>query len=174
MLSDYYQILGISRESTTEQIRRAYRIRAKLLHPDVNKKENSKQLFQLLNEAYQVLINPEKKRWYDFKLKYPSTTGLKQPPPQNRPTPNYSSYYRAYTQYQQQKKQDDEAFWWAKKILDNFLFYFLVISGALAIYFGIIQLIDEEENGVGGIVFGTWFLLLLFYGWNLLNKSRKR
>ncbi|MFH0865673.1 MAG: J domain-containing protein [Bacteroidota bacterium] len=173
MPNDYYQILGISRESTTEQIRRAYRIRAKLLHPDVNKKENSKQLFQLLNEAYQVLINSEKRRWYDFKLKYPSTTGMR-PQPHNRSAPNYESYYRAYTQHQQQKKQEEETFWWARKILDNFLFYFLVISGALAIFFGIIQLIDEEEKGVGGVVFGVWFLLLLFYGWNLMNKRPQK
>lgn len=173
MPNDYYQILGISRESTAEQIRRAYRIRAKLLHPDINKKENSKQLFQLLNEAYQVLINPEKRRWYDFKLKYPSTTGMRTRS-HNRPVPNYESYYRAYTQYQQQKKHEEETFWWARKILDNFLFYFLVISGALAIFFGIIQLIDEEEKGVGGIVFGIWFLLLLFYGWNLMNKRPRK
>lgn len=173
MPNDYYQILGIQRDSSLEQIRRAYRIRAKLLHPDINKKENAKQLFQLLNEAYQVLINPEKRRWYDFKLKYPSTTGM-HTQAHNRPAANYASYYRAYTQYQQQKKQEDEVFWWAKKILDNFLFYFLVISGALAIFFGVIQLFDEEEKGVGGVVFGVWFLLLLFYGWNLLNKSRKK
>jgi curved DNA-binding protein CbpA len=173
MPTDYYQILGISRESTTEQIRRAYRIRAKLLHPDINKKENAKQLFQLLNEAYQVLINPEKRRWYDFKLKYPSTTGIR-PQPQTRPTPKYESYYRAYTQQQQQKKQEEETYWWARKILDNFLFYFLAISGILAIFFGIIQLIDEEEKGVGGVVFGVWFLLLLFYGWNLMHKKPKK
>lgn len=173
MPNDYYQILGIPRDSSNEQIRRAYRIRAKLLHPDINKKENAKQLFQLLNEAYQVLVNPEKRRWYDFKLKYPTTTGMR-PHAHNRPAADYVSYYRAYTQYQQQKKKEDEEFWWARKILDNFLFYFLVISGALAIFFGVIQLFDKEEKGVGGVVFGVWFLLLLFYGWNLLNKSRKK
>lgn len=104
MPNDYYQILGIPRDSSNEQIRRAYRIRAKLLHPDINKKENAKQLFQLLNEAYQVLVNPEKRRWYDFKLKYPTTTGMR-PHAHNRPAADYVSYYRAYTQYQQQKKK---------------------------------------------------------------------
>jgi hypothetical protein len=170
---DYYQILGVSRDSSTEEIRRAYRIRAKLLHPDLNKKDNAKQLFQLLNEAYQVLINPDKRRWYDFKLKYPSTTGMR-PQPQNRPAPSYASYYRAYTQAKQQQKQEEEASWWMRKIVDNILFYFLVLSGALAIYFGIVQLLDNEGRGTGGIVFGVWFLLLLFYGWNLMNKKNKK
>lgn len=172
MPADYYQILGIPRDSTVEEIRKAYRIRAKLLHPDVSTKENAKLLFQLLNEAYQVLNNPEKRRWYDFKLKYPTTTGLKKPP-QRRPAPNYESYYSAYTQNQQQQKKEREVAPWIRKTIDNILFYFLAVSGVLAIFFGIIQLIDEEDKGVGGVVFGIWFLLLLIYGWNLMNRGRK-
>lgn len=170
---DYYQMLGVSRDSSTEQIRRAYRMRAKILHPDTSKKENAKQLFQMLNEAYQVLINPEKRRWYDFKLKYPSTTGQR-PQPQKRPYTDYDSYYRAYTQRQQQNRKDDENYWWVRKILDNFLFYFLIVSGVLAIFFGIVQLMDNEERGAGGVVFGIWFLLLLIYGWNLMHRKNKK
>lgn len=172
MLNDYYKILGISRDATQEEIRRAYRIRAKVFHPDINKKENAKQLFQLLNEAYQVLNNQDKRRWYDFKLKYPSTTGVRSQP-QHRPSPTYASYYRAYTHTQQQKKQEEESSWFMRKALDNILFYFLVISGVLAIYFGIVQLVDEEGRGLGGVIFGIWFLLLLFYGWHLMRKKNK-
>lgn len=173
MPNDYYQILGISRDSSTDQIRRAYRIRAKLLHPDISKKENAKQLFQSLNEAYQVLMNPEKRRWYDFKLKYPSTTGMR-PQPHNRPSADYASYYRAYTQYQQQRKEEEKVAWWIRKILDNFLFYFLVVSGVLAIFFGFVQLLMEDEKGLGGVIFGLWFLVLMFWGWFLMNRKSKK
>ena len=78
MQTDYYKILGLTPSATPEQIRQAYRTKAKLYHPDINNNPNAKVLFQLINEAYQVLVNPDKKRWYDFKLKYPTTTAIKQ------------------------------------------------------------------------------------------------
>jgi len=174
VINDYYQILGIPRNSTSEQIKQAYRIKAKLLHPDVSKKPDAKNLFQSLNEAYQVLINPEKRKWYDFKLKYPSTTGLRAQADNNRAHHTYESYYRAYTQSQKQKQEDELFSKLITKIIDNFLFYFLLISGALAIIFGIVQLVDEDETGMRGVVFGVWFLLLLLYGWRLMGKEMRK
>ena len=104
MQVDYYQILGIPREANIEEIKQAYRTKAKLYHPDINNDPNAKKLFQLINEAYQVLIKPEKKKWYDFKLHYPSTTGAR-PNADYRRTANYESYYRAYTRNQQERKR---------------------------------------------------------------------
>jgi curved DNA-binding protein CbpA len=169
---DYYKILGISQNATPEQIRQAYRMKAKMYHPDINKNPDAKILFQLLNEAYQILTNPEKKRWYDFKLKYPSTTGLK-PQPDNRRTTTYESYYRAYTRYQQERNEEKEHAKYRKTLLDNFLFYFLIVSGFMAIIFSAIDLIYDEVSmkNITGMIFGVWFLLLLFWGWNLMSKK---
>ncbi len=172
MQTDYYKILGLTPSATPEQIRQAYRTKAKLYHPDINNNPNAKVLFQLINEAYQVLVNPDKKRWYDFKLKYPTTTGIK-PEPARRRAATYESYYRAQTRAEQEKKEEKEFRKYRKTFLDNFLFYFLVVAGAVAILFDVINFFDDKvsQKSVAGIIFGVWFLFLLFYGWNLMSKK---
>lgn len=57
MLQKYYQILGASPSSSIDEIKRKYRSKAKLLHPDVNKNPEAHDQFVLLNEAYEYLIN---------------------------------------------------------------------------------------------------------------------
>lgn len=65
-MKDYYEILGVSRNATDEEIKAAYRRLAKIYHPDVaeNKQEAEKK-FKEINEAYQVLSDPEKRKIYD-------------------------------------------------------------------------------------------------------------
>jgi curved DNA-binding protein len=61
---DHYEILQISSSAEPETIHRIYRLLAQRLHPDNTESGNSRQ-FQLLNEAYQVLSNPERRAQYD-------------------------------------------------------------------------------------------------------------
>ena len=174
MPPDYYKILDISCNASVDQIRQAFRNKAKLYHPDINRMPDAKILFQRINEAYQVLINADKRRWYDFKLKYPSTTGLR--PQSKQRTTNHETYYRTYNQQQQQAKQEKkENTEYTRNKIDYFLFYFLVIAGFSAIIFSIIDLFDDEKKDktYGGLVFGIWFLGIMFYGWNLLKKPLK-
>jgi hypothetical protein len=63
-LKDYYRILGVSREAGIEDIKKAYRLKAKLYHPDINKSRDAKENFQLLNEAYHYLIGKDRTRNY--------------------------------------------------------------------------------------------------------------
>jgi len=172
MQADYYQILGISREANVDQIKQAYRSKAKMYHPDINKAPNAKIFFQLISEAYQVLNNPEKKKWYDFKLRYPSTTGMRPQHEHRRPS-TYESYYRAYTKSQQERKEEKEHEKYVKTLFDNIMFYFFVFVGATAIIFSIIDIFYDNisKRTINGLVFGAWFLFLLFYGWNTLNKK---
>ncbi len=56
-MNNYYQILGVTQNATLDQIKKAYRTKAKYLHPDRNKSESAHEQFILLNEAYEYLLN---------------------------------------------------------------------------------------------------------------------
>jgi curved DNA-binding protein len=62
---DYYEVLGISRDATADQIQQAFRTLARRYHPDVNKDPNAEDRFKEVNEAYQVLSNPQTRKRYD-------------------------------------------------------------------------------------------------------------
>jgi curved DNA-binding protein CbpA len=77
---NYYAILGVARTATAEEIRTAYRERAKALHPDMNRQRDTKEQFQRVREAYAVLSRVEERQRYDF---------------QTRPTPLEPAGYAA-------------------------------------------------------------------------------
>lgn len=62
---DYYDVLGISKGASDDEIKKAYRKMAKKYHPDVNKEAGAEAKFKEINEAYEVLSDPQKKATYD-------------------------------------------------------------------------------------------------------------
>lgn len=62
---EYYDILGVERDASEADIKKAFRRKARQLHPDVNKAPDAEEQFKQLNEAYDCLSDPNKKRMYD-------------------------------------------------------------------------------------------------------------
>jgi len=65
-MADHYEVLGVSRDASEDEIKKAYRKLARQLHPDVNPSPEAGEQFKLVTHAYEVLINVEARRNYDL------------------------------------------------------------------------------------------------------------
>lgn len=74
-MEDYYSLLGVPRDASDEVIRRAYRRRAKLAHPDLRPGAESERLMRQLNVARDTLLDPAQRRSYDLR----SVPGVSKP-----------------------------------------------------------------------------------------------
>jgi curved DNA-binding protein len=83
---DYYQIMGVGREASAEDIKRAYRRLARKYHPDVSKEKDAEERFKEIGEAYEVLRDPEKRAAYD-------ALGTRKPGEDFRPPPDWQFDY---------------------------------------------------------------------------------
>ncbi len=78
---DYYQILGVSRDVSKEDLKKAYRKLARKYHPDVSKEPNAEAKFKEVGEAYEALKDPEKRAQYDqFGSNYKNGQSFTPPP----------------------------------------------------------------------------------------------
>ena len=62
---DYYQVMGVPRTASQDEVKRAYRKLARKYHPDVSKEQDAEEKFKELQEAHEVLKDPEKRAAYD-------------------------------------------------------------------------------------------------------------
>ncbi|RRO17664.1 J domain-containing protein [Saccharopolyspora rhizosphaerae] len=65
MARDYYEVLGVSRNASSDEVQQAYRRLARRYHPDINSDPEAEERFKEINEAYSVLSDPETRKRYD-------------------------------------------------------------------------------------------------------------
>jgi DnaJ family protein B protein 4 len=70
MSENHYQVLGINQDASESEVRKSYRSLSLKYHPDRNPSEEAGELFRKINEANEVLSDPEKRKQYDHDLKY--------------------------------------------------------------------------------------------------------
>ena len=79
---DYYEVLGVPRDASADDVKKAFRSKARDVHPDTSDHENAEELFKELNEAYEVLSDPQKRSNYDqYGTADPRAGGFGGPPP---------------------------------------------------------------------------------------------
>jgi len=64
--ADHYQVLGLAKDASAEDIKKAYRKLARQLHPDVNSEEDAEEKFKQVTHAYEVLSDPQQRANYDM------------------------------------------------------------------------------------------------------------
>ena len=62
---DYYEVLGLSKGASEDEIKKAYRKLSKKYHPDINKEPDAEEKFKEVSEAYEILSDPQKRAAYD-------------------------------------------------------------------------------------------------------------
>jgi len=111
---DYYQTLGVPRTASADEIKKAYRRLARKYHPDVSKVANAEQKFKEVQEAYEVLKDPEKRAAYD-QLGSDWKSGQ-----QFRPPPDWGSGFEFRGGPRQSGSRQQEAFEEAEGFSDFF------------------------------------------------------
>lgn len=112
---DYYQTLGVAKTATTDEIKKAYRKLAMKYHPDVSKEADAETKIKAINQAYEVLGDPEKRKSYDQFGQAGAEQMRYQQQYQQRGYGNYQqftnmddifeAFFRANAQQQQQRRQ---------------------------------------------------------------------
>lgn len=174
-MNDYYEILEISPTACQQQVRDAFRRKAKCLHPDLNHSTTANNDFQLINEAYQVLCDQNKRKQYDLRRHNGhSTSRVYYQPGKVR----YRARGDKYAHYRSREEAHSHMDKY-EKYFDFALFVTLLFVGIFSLIYGIYRLwisTAEEINPLPGIVMGIFFTSLMIFVWkkkSQLHKSKK-
>jgi curved DNA-binding protein CbpA len=168
--ADYYSILGVDSGALADDIRRAYHAKAKLYHPDIYRGIDGDLKFKLLNEAYRTLINPEKRRRYDFKLRYGTAPDYSVRDRDRRYNPY--AYEEIRRRKREQSRRETENLRKRFRMFDGFVFWSLLTLGIAGLGFGIADLIVNSRPT--GILFILVIIFVIIYTFRSIKKAGKR
>lgn len=124
-MKNHYETLGVSKEATNEEIKKAYRLKAKEFHPDVNKSDDAEERFKEVNQAYEVLSDSKTRKEYYEKYDERSDEGSDEK--------YYKKSYHSFCKHC--KKETNTVFSWGQKALIVFWIFINVIFGFLYWFF---------------------------------------
>jgi hypothetical protein len=145
---DHYKLLGIARDATLVQIKRAYRARVKSCHPDVNPSPRAARAFRAVHEAYNVLSDIRRRRIYDEELRY-----YRQATPPSEETVDVRKYGHRRASTNARTETGDAM---PAGPLDRFAFVGLHLTGLL---FGLTLVLGI----LAGVTFHDWPLAMLLF-----------
>lgn len=175
-MDNYYQILRISQNANTEQVKNAFWGLARKYHPDVSQDPDAEEKFQLISLAYDIVSDPEKRAKYDLLLKYGKKDPIIEPESPKHRDPKYRPKAGSYTAYRNiRKEQEDDLNSNQLSWLRMVLFVTMLIIGFSALYYSILDLnsngIIEQERGISGLVFSVVYFSILITGWWMLGNA---
>ncbi|MFL5763648.1 MAG: DnaJ domain-containing protein [Bacteroidia bacterium] len=180
MQYDYYKVLEISRDASTDEIRKAYRSKAKLVHPDVNNSPKANEIFLVVSEAYEVLLDDTKRYLHDVKLNYIDAekanaerkkhyygSSVKS----NAANPaNFNYDWNSFSQYAYKEKTDED-YYKANPFLYNMLFVSGMFIGFLIIIVCIMGSLQSYWAWPYSFISISGFVLVR-EGWNGMLKKK--
>ena len=140
-MKHYYAILGVPPESDLESIKKAFRDKVAVLHPEKNHADNAKEAFADLIEAYEILSKPEKRKAYDALVKERTS---------HIPVLIEPEVKEEFEEYQKEAKET------STKYKDYSLSEFLALelfldAGVEGLFSGGLDLLDEAGDIIGDI-----------------------
>jgi len=152
-MSGYYEILGVSKNATNDEIKAAFRRLAKQYHPDKNPSPNAKALFEKILKAYNVLVNPYSRRRYDegFFSSPNNTQPIRKTNEGKSKTKEWSfsdeelkrrQYYQTY--YKAKQKEKEEAI--PKQTYSDYKYILFATPLAVALLMLIVSYFSNEPN----------------------------
>lgn len=145
---NFYELLGIDRQATHSEVKRAYRNLVKQYHPDVSNKPDTAKSFQLIQKAYEVLSDPEKRAIYD-NLLYRKEQGLDYQNPHQyfRNPRRQRPYYQAATANKAPETRSEQLQFHLKQVVGLVIVTTLCLVGLGLIGLGVLFLFVKEFNG---------------------------
>jgi hypothetical protein len=180
MQYDYYKVLEIPRSASLEDIKKAYRLKAKLVHPDVNNSPKANEVFQVVSEAYDVLTDETKRYLHDVKLNFIDTEKANAERKKHYygssvrndsfSNANFNYDWNSFSQYAYKEKTDED-YYKRSPFLYNMFFASGMFIGFLIIIISLFGTVKHYWPWPFGLI-SISGLILVRGGWNGMMKKK--
>ncbi len=172
MLYDYYKILEIPRTASLDDIKKAYRLKAKLVHPDVNNSPKANEVFAIVVLAYETLIDDSKRYLHDIQLNHVDAektaagkkrhyygTSVKNDSYSNPANSDFHSDWNSFNNYVYKEKTEED-YYRTSPFLYNMFFVSGITIGLTIIFLMIFGTVKKFWPFPFGFISITGFILV--------------